>query len=148
MPAAPLRITLAIILTWALIGNAAPRAEQSHPLSFNRDIRPILVENCFQCHGPDKGARKSGLRLDQEEAALSGGKSGEKAIVPGHPEKGELVRRITTEDPDDMMPPRKTGKKLSAAQVATLRKWIAEGARWEGHWALQKPVLPMVPKIQ
>src|SRR4051812_43041424 len=149
MPAALFRSTLvALLLGWRLDATAAAQIEQNRPLSFNRDVRPILAENCFQCHGPDKGARKAGLRLDQQETALTGGKSGEKAIIPGRPNEGEVIRRITTEDPDDVMPPPKTGKRLTAAQVATLRKWIADGARWEGHWAFQKPVLPPIPEIR
>jgi mono/diheme cytochrome c family protein len=135
---------LSVILAgWpAGVGLAAPARTT---LSFNHDVRPILAENCFDCHGPDSAARKGGLRLDERETALRGGKSGEAAIVPGNPARSELIRRVTMRDGDDAMPPAKTGRKLSPAQVATLREWIQQGAKWEGHWAFVKPVRPVVP---
>src|SRR5205809_7883521 len=112
---------------------AAPAAPASPPASsakvdFNREIRPILSENCFKCHGPDDGARKSKLRFDLREAALKPAKSEKIAIVPGAPEKSEMIARITTSDEDDRMPPLKTGKKLTPAQIESLRRWIAQGA--------------------
>jgi hypothetical protein len=137
---------VAILAGWVLVGTPSGRGAPAVSPSFNRDIRPILTENCFECHGPDNGARKGGLRLDQREAALKGGKSEVPAIVPGNPAKSELVRRISTRDLDDAMPPAKSGKKLSPSQIATLRAWIAQGARWEGHWAFEKPMLAAVPK--
>src|ERR1051326_7006237 len=102
-------------------------------ISYNHDIRPILSDNCFYCHGPDPNKRKAKLRLDIREEALS-----KEAFVPGQPEKSELIRRIFATDPEDMMPPPKSNKKLDAAQKETLRKWIASGAKYEGHWAYQK----------
>lgn len=143
------RVAAAALLTgclWsdALSGGAALGAS----LSFNRDIRPILAENCFECHGPDNGSRKSDLRLDQREFALKGGKSQLQAIVPGNAAKSELVRRISTRDADEAMPPAKSGKKLTASQITTLRAWIDQGAQWEGHWALERPVLPAIPNTR
>src|SRR5690349_18347241 len=89
---------------------------------FNRDIRPILSENCYKCHGPDDGARKSNLRFDIRSEPLKPTKSGQIPIVPSAPEKSELVRRITSKDPDKHMPPVQSGKKLSPSQIDTLRK--------------------------
>src|SRR5206468_238067 len=104
-------------------------------IEFNRDIRAILSDHCFACHGPDENKRKAKLRLDVHEDALKPAKSGELAIVPGHPEKGELVRRITTKDEDDVMPPPKSGKKaLTPQEIDLLKRWIAQGAKWQDHW--------------
>ena len=136
----------AILVAWGMAeGQAVFGSPAPGPLSFNRDVRPVLAETCFECHGPDAAARKGGLRLDQRAPALKGGKSEVPAIVPGNPAKSELVRRITAKDGDDMMPPPKSGKTLSPTQIAALRKWIQQGAKWEGHWAFEKPVLPAVP---
>src|SRR5213594_1006811 len=99
-----------------------PAAEK---LEFNRDIRPILSDKCFKCHGPDEKIRKAKLRLDDRRIALEKG-----AIVPGKPAESELVRRIFTSDPDDLMPPAKTLKTLTAAQKETLKNWIAQGAEY------------------
>ncbi len=108
---------------------------------FTKEIEPILVKHCSECHGPDK--QKADLRLDSRTAALRPAKSGKAALVPGKPDESELIRRLVTTDPDDVMPPK--GEKLSAAQVDTLRRWIAEGATWPenaalNHWSFQKPV--------
>jgi mono/diheme cytochrome c family protein len=103
-------------------------------VSFNRDVRPILSDNCFQCHGPDEKKREAGLRLDVREAALKGGDGGP-AFVEGKPDVSEMVKRITSADADELMPPRKSNKTLQPEQVAILKKWIAEGAKYEGHWA-------------
>src|SRR5579872_2398221 len=101
---------------------------------FNRVIRPILSENCYKCHGPDDAARKSNLRFDVRGAALQPAKSGRVAIVPGAPEKSEMVSRITAKDAEKRMPPVSTGKKLSIAQIEQLRVWTKEGAVYEQHW--------------
>ena len=98
---------------------------------FLRDIQPILAEHCAQCHGADEKERQSGLRLDQRDAALKGGESGTAAIVPGKLDQGELVRRITSTDADEQMPPPDHNKPLSAKQIETLKKWIEEGAKYE-----------------
>lgn len=115
-------------------------------VKFNRDVRPILSEYCYACHGPDAKARKADLRLDLESGALAD-LGGYKAIEPGHPGKSELVARIETDDPDDVMPPPKTGKQLSEEEKSILKRWIASGAEWEGHWAyipVEKPEVPAV----
>src|SRR4051794_2605763 len=94
-------------------------------IDFNRDIRPILAENCFKCHGFDPGARKAGLRLDDRDGATRPAESGEIAIVPGKSAASELVRRINSGDETVVMPPPDTGKKLKAEQIALLTRWIA-----------------------
>lgn len=102
----------------------------SAPVSFSRDVMPILSDNCLHCHGPDARNRKAGLRLDARESAISERK-GVTAIVPGKPEAGELIARILSTDPDETMPPPKSHKApLSAEQVSILSQWIEEGARW------------------
>lgn len=108
-------------------------------LDFNRDIRPILSEHCFSCHGFDEPARKAKLRLDTREGATSVAKSGAVAVVPGRPDKSEFVNRITTQDEDDLMPPVKHGKPLTLAQITLLQQWIKEGAPYARHWAFEPP---------
>lgn len=122
----------------ALAVNLAAAAE-SRQVGYNRQIRPLLSDKCFLCHGPDQGSRKAGLRLDQRESALK------KAIVPGKPEDSELIRRILADDPHDVMPPPETHKSLSPEEKELLRAWIAEGAEYEPHWAYLPPVKPEVP---
>lgn len=116
-------------------------------ISFNRDIRPIFSDTCFQCHGPDEAKRKGGLRLDVRDDALKPAKSGEVAIVPGKPDASEVMKRLTSKDGDELMPPTKLHKELRPAQIETIRKWIAEGAEYQGHWAFIKPERPKVPAI-
>src|ERR1041385_5616969 len=107
-------------------GDAATvRSKPRDAVYFNRDIRPILSENCYACHGPDQNKRKAGLRLDIRTNAIAELKSGNVAIVPGKPSEGKLIERITNKDDDERMPPLKTGKHLTAAQIEKLREWIA-----------------------
>ncbi len=117
-------------------------------IDFNRDIRPVLSENCFACHGPDAKQVKGGLRLDQRDSTIKPAKSGKIAIVPKQPSKSELVRRITTKDTDDLMPPPESHKKLGSREVALLQKWIEQGAEYQAHWAYVPPVKPAVPASQ
>ncbi len=117
------------------------------PADFNRDIRPILSDNCYACHGPDEKARKAKLRLDQKDAAFQKHEDGF-VIVPGKPAESKLIERITATDPDDLMPPPKSGKKLSAAQIDVLRRWIVEGAKWEQHWSFIPPLRPPLPAVR
>src|SRR5262249_30247901 len=110
-------------------------------IEFNRDIRPILSENCFTCHGPAKSARKAGLRFDTEEGAKAD--LGDYfAIVPGKPGESKLIERTTATDKSKVMPPPSTNKKLSPQQIELLRQWIAEGAVWQQHWAFIAPTRP------
>ncbi len=115
-------------------------------VDFARDIEPILIKRCSECHGPDK--QKSNLRLDSRAAAILAGKSGERALVPGQPEASELLKRITATDPDDVMPPK--GARLTDREVAALRQWIQEGATWpevdaRRHWSFVQPARPALP---
>ncbi len=112
-------------------------------LAYNRAIRPILADNCFACHGPDSAARQADLRLDRREAAVESG-----AIVPGKPEESELVVRITSDDPEALMPPPASHKKLTPEQKKILAQWISQGAEYQPHWSFIAPVLPAVPKVQ
>ena len=111
-------------------------------LDFARDIRPILSDHCFTCHGPDADKRKGELRLDVKESAFGKAKSGAVAVVPGDVEKSELVKRICATDPDDVMPPPKESKQLTPGQRELLKQWVQEGANWTGHWAFE-PVKPV-----
>ena len=120
----------------------------SAKLSFNRDIRPILADKCFKCHGPDAKQRKGKLRLDDERDAKGPAGSGSVAIVPGKVDESELYARITSQDADERMPPKDSGKSLSAAEIDLLKRWIEEGAAYEGHWAFTPPVRPALPAVK
>jgi hypothetical protein len=112
---------------------------------FTTEVRPILADRCFACHGPDADARRAGLRLDIAEASQKVLESGRRAIVPGHPEDSELVRRIRSVDPDRVMPPPEEHKQLDERERQVLERWIAEGAQYRPHWAFVAPVRPPVP---
>ncbi|MBX3178949.1 MAG: PSD1 domain-containing protein [Candidatus Hydrogenedentes bacterium] len=114
---------------------------------FNREVLPILSNNCFACHGPDAPARKAGLRLDLEEAAKGAGKDGARPVAPGDPSASLILERMTAPDPDKRMPPPETGKSLSEAEIETVRRWIAAGAPWQAHWAFIPPARPAVPEV-
>lgn len=115
------------------------------PVSFNRDIRPIFSDSCFRCHGPDKSGRQAGLRLDVREEALRKTRSGVRPIVPGNPEESEVVRRIFSTEPAEVMPPEEAHKSLTTRQKELIKRWIDEGAAYEGHWAYQSITRPAVP---
>jgi Protein of unknown function (DUF1553)/Protein of unknown function (DUF1549)/Planctomycete cytochrome C len=116
-------------------------------VSFNRDIRPIMADTCFRCHGPDKNARMAGMRLDIRDEALKPTKSGVTPIVPGDPEHSAIVQRVLATNPARIMPPNYAHKELTPAQKETIRRWVAEGAKYEGHWAYQAVKRPDVPEI-
>src|SRR6476660_8923424 len=139
-------ISLCCLIT-LLAGGALFAADLPSKVEFNRDIRPILSENCYQCHGPYKNARKADLRLDTKDG-LFAPIDGNSPIVPENLDKSELYRRITTSDRDDLMPKPKSGKKLTAKQIALIKLWIEQGAKWEGHWAWTRPNQPAVPEVQ
>ena len=109
-------------------------------IEFNRDVRPLLADNCFACHGPDAANRQGKLRLDVREAALA-----KEAFFPGKPAESELVVRIHSQDKDEMMPPPDSHKKLSARDKAVLARWIAQGAEYQNHWAYERPVKAAIP---
>ena len=115
-------------------------------ISYNRDIRPILSENCFACHGPDKRARKADRRLDTADGARAE-IDGVRAIVPGDLAKSDAAVRIESHDADEQMPPPKSEKKLKPTQIALLKKWIEQGAKYEPHWSFIAPQRPAVPAV-
>jgi len=113
-------------------------------INFMREIRPLILEKCVECHGPDQ--QESGLRLDRVELAFQELESGNTAIVPGRPEESELIYRVSAVEADERMPP--SGEPLSMAQIDTLRHWIANGATYTKHWAYVKPRHPPDPQVQ
>ncbi|MBK7406155.1 MAG: PSD1 domain-containing protein [Phycisphaerales bacterium] len=140
---------------WALAGRAAPPSEPALASAgavvtgpdFNRDVRPILSNTCFKCHGPDSESRKAGLRLDVRDVAIGALESGRTAIVPGDVSASELVRRITSDDPEERMPPAESGKQLTPAQIETLRAWVEAGAVYRKHWSFEPPVKQSPPGV-
>jgi hypothetical protein len=131
-----------VVILLALVPTAAVRGA-GPPIDFNRDVRPILSDKCFACHGPDEKHRKVRLRLDDERAAVAAG-----VLAPGKPEDSLLIRRITAEDENDRMPPKKSGKMLTPAEVETLRRWIAGGAKYAPHWAHVQPRRHEPPELR
>ena len=127
-------------LAMALSSSAAP-------IDFDRDIQPILSENCYQCHGPDAGARKAKLRLDRKEGALGKNEDGRAIVAPGKPGDSELITRILSTDSDEVMPTPKSNKKLTAAQKQLLKGWVEQGAPWAQHWAFVPPKRPALPEM-
>ena len=123
----------------------APPAATLDKIDYNRDIRPILSENCYACHGPDSNKRKAGLRLDRKEDAFKKLESGSVPIVAGNLASSELYKRIISTDDDERMPSVKSGKKLSAAQIDLLKRWIERGAVWTPHWSYIPPQRPPLP---
>jgi hypothetical protein len=140
-----LHVSMAVLFAWLPLARAA-EPPLPKTIDFNRDIRPIFSENCYQCHGPDKNKRKAHLRLDTKEGLFVNDR-GRREIVPGQPEQSELFRRITTSDRDERMPDPKSGKTLSPPQIAVIKKWIEQGAEWKGHWAYLPPVRPELPML-
>jgi cytochrome c553 len=156
-PQLPARTVAATLLALAVVvcatnrppALAADPPKQAEPvkavakLGYNRDVRPILAENCFACHGPDSAARKAGLRLDQREAAIES-----EVLSPGKPDDSEIIARILLPESDSgMMPPPKSHKTLTAKQKDTLKAWVAQGAEYQPHWSFLAPVKPPVPAV-
>lgn len=136
----------AIAVVLAILGSRAFAAEPS--IQFNRDVRPILTEYCFSCHGPDAKHAEGNLRLDLRESATKPDKFGNVTIAPGKPDESELIVRILSTDKDEMMPPPKTHKTLSDKEKNTLKQWIAEGAAYQGHWSFIAPQKPATPAVK
>ena len=152
-PKSKLSAMLAVALLATATGCSRSHSSGSHPraqLDFNQDVQPILASNCFSCHGPDPEMRKAGLRLDLEESAFRKRPGKPDAIVPGHPESSELIKRIESKDPHYLMPqsPQGEAKPMKPEDIAVLREWIAEGAHYRPHWAFEKPVRAAVPPVQ
>jgi len=139
-------LLLSPISILAVLGAAlSSHAAEQKKVSFNRDIRPIMSDTCFHCHGFDKKAREAGLRLDVREDAIAKTENDIFPIVPGKPDESEIIKRIFTTDEDDIMPPKKAHKELTQAQKDLFRRWVAEGAQYESHWAYAPLVRPAVP---
>ncbi len=117
------------------------------PVDYIRDIRPILSNNCYACHGPDAESREAELRLDMLESTIDELPSGEHAVVPGKPDESELLRRMISDDEDELMPPTETGKSLKPEQVELIRRWIEQGAQWQEHWSFVTPERPEPPTV-
>ncbi|MCC9600361.1 PSD1 and planctomycete cytochrome C domain-containing protein [Stieleria sp. JC731] len=117
------------------------------PIDFNRDIRPILFGKCVTCHGPDEEERAAGLRLDTAEGAHED-LGGYAAAIPGQPEDSEIIARVTTDDDDMLMPPADKGSRLTESEVALLKAWISQGAKYDMHWSYQKPTRPALPSVK
>ncbi len=134
------------LLATGLALNGPVAAGEDSAIDFARDIRPILSDNCFACHGPDEAHRKAKLRLDTKDGALAD-RDGSRAVVPGHPEQSDLIFRITTKDEDDLMPPKDSEKSLTPEQIELFKKWIASGAEWQEHWSFVPVKQPAIPEV-
>ncbi len=148
-PPSRLLLVTASLTTSLLVVAPAAAATATPRVSFNRDIRPIMSDTCFHCHGFDAKSRKAGMRLDLREEALKPTKNGLVPIVPGKPDESEIILRIT--DKEDPMPPAEAHKTLTPAQKDLFRRWVAEGAVYESHWAyaaLTRPAVPSVPGVR
>lgn len=117
-------------------------------VDFNRDIRPLMSDTCFKCHGFDAKSRKGGLRLDERESALKAGRSGKIAIVPGKPNESEIIKRIFATDENDLMPPPEAHRTFTPEQKELFRRWVAEGAEFKNHWAFVPPERPTTPAVK
>ncbi len=132
------------LAAWILTGGCALAGDRAKAkIEYNRDVRPILAENCFACHGPDSAARKGDLRLDKREAAIEAG-----AITPGDPEGSEILARVGSTDPKEVMPPRATTKSLTSLQREILASWISAGAEYQPHWSLIPPRKKPLPRTR
>jgi hypothetical protein len=135
--------TSAVSLAMAMLSSCALSANAEQPApNFRYEIRPILAKNCFACHGPDETHRQSDLRLDERDTAVDIG-----AIVPGEPDESELVRRITSSDPAEQMPPLESGRKLSVEEIDKVKRWIAAGAEYSRHWSYERPRRAELPRV-
>lgn len=133
---------MSVAIASCCLHGVVPCASAAEPLQYNRDVRPILAEYCFACHGADSAAREADLRLDQRDAAIEFG-----AITAGAPDESELIARVFSDDPDLIMPPAETKKAISAEDRETLRRWIEEGAEYQRHWSFLAPEQPTPPQV-
>ncbi len=139
--------TVIFVISAATTCFGATIASLPDRIQFNRDIRPILSDNCYACHGPDKNKRKADLRVDTKEGIFSHIEN-RTTVVPGKLAESELFRRVTAEDPAERMPDPKSNKRLTPREIALLKKWIEQGAAWQGHWSYLKVTRPPVPQVQ
>jgi hypothetical protein len=142
-----------VVAGLALLAVSACRTKQhastARHVDFNQDVQPILASRCFACHGPDPEMRKAGLRLDLAESAMKKRPGHPDAIVPGHPEESELIKRIESKDPHHLMPQTAQGeaKPMKPEEIAVLREWVKEGAEYRPHWAFEAPKRPELPAV-
>jgi hypothetical protein len=144
----PMKPRFALPLPLALLAAASLFGQEREPVDFNRDIRPLLSNTCYKCHGPDARQRQTSMRLDVQDSAFGETDGGGKAIVPGDSQASVVYQRISSADPDLRMPPADSGKSLTPQQVELIRRWIDEGALWRGHWSFIKPERPAIPKLK
>jgi hypothetical protein len=145
-------VLVAAVVVLSRLGSAAadggPAVRAPNPIDFDRQIRPILSENCYTCHGPDEGQRKAKLRLDTRDGALARLRRGGHAVVPGKPAESELLARVLADDPSERMPPERTKKRLTPPQIELLKRWIEQDAPYAKHWAFLPPRRPALPKTK
>jgi mono/diheme cytochrome c family protein len=137
-----MRVPVAVAVLLAV----APARAADPPVDFNRDVRPILFGHCVKCHGPDEGERQADLRLDTRDGATAD-LGGHAAVVPGKPEASELLRRVTATNTGEVMPPPRSGRRLTAAETDTLARWVRQGAKYATHWSYARPVRPIPPAL-
>lgn len=135
-------------IAWLALLSSTALLSAADTVEFNRDVRPILSDKCYLCHGADAKAKHIPLRLDHEAEAKAALPDGKHAIVEGHPDQSEMIHRITAENKGMRMPPIYSGLTLTSKQIETIRKWIAEGAKWEKHWAFLPPKRPQIPTVK
>jgi mono/diheme cytochrome c family protein len=140
-------VPAAFLASWLLVPAAADPGAGEGKVDFGRDIRPILANHCLLCHGPDPEARKADLRLDTREGALAD-LGGHAAVVPGKPDRSEMLARVLSKDRDEVMPPPKHGRRLDPKETALLRRWIEQGAPYQAHWAFVKPERAAPPAVK
>ena len=145
-----MRLYVSILPRFALLilsmGDLSANGDES-PVDFQRHVHPIFAEHCVRCHGVNEESLEAGLRLDVREAVLQGGDSGTAAVVPGDADQSELIARVTSDDPDYLMPPPSEGKPLSAPQKQILKRWIQQGAPYARHWAFVSPRKVPLPDV-
>ena len=135
---------LAFTVATALLSTHSGFAQDGSPVDFTRDVRPILSDRCFRCHGPDEAVREAELRLDQQQGLFEN-RDGHVSVQPNSPEDSELIRRILSDDPDEVMPPPDSNRQLTPQQKEILVRWVKQGAQWEQHWSLILPTMPELP---
>ena len=147
LPVAPVLSAGFLFLTLGNLAGLSAAEPAGGKVDFNRDIRPILSDVCFHCHGPDENQREADLRLDTKSGAFAK-RDGSTTIVPGKPGDSELIRRITSADPDERMPPADAERKLNPQQIELFRRWIAQGAEWKQHWSFVAPERRSLPTVK
>ena len=148
LPLAVLPLIVIMVTGWFVFNrDSSPSTTLPDVVDFNQHIRPILSTNCYVCHGPDISTREAGLRLDLRDSAIVVLESGVAAVVPGDHEASELIRRISTANEDDRMPPAEMKRTLSEYEIALLEKWIDQGAEWKKHWAFEPVTAPVPPSV-